>query len=218
MIQLIPAHTISRSTTLAILTLCLSFLSPIALHAGLVPNGGDLPNDLNNALRFDPATPTPAIVAFKDANLPLDRFIQVGFRTNNPSAFNITEIGWSKDNISYTNFNPNNFVNNINSPTDYRYSDIIDLGSPIGGSSTTAFYLRYTIPAGIEVGKAIQSKFLANADSFATNGILDFGTNNNFIAFTRSHTAVPEPTSLLLVSSAAMWLRWHARNRSKRPV
>ncbi len=216
MTRLIPANTISRSTTLALLTFCLISLSTIAIHAGLVPNGGDLPNDLNNALRFDPATPTPAIVAFKDANLPLDRFIQVGFRTNNPSAFNITDIAWSKDNISYTNFAPNDFVNNINSPSEYRYSDIIDLGSPIGGSSTTAFYLRYTIPSGIEVGKAIQSKFLANSDSFVTNGVLDFGSNNNFIAFTRSHTAVPEPTSLLLVSSAALWLRWRAKNRCKR--
>ena len=186
------------------------------LQAGLVSNGGDLEKDFNNALRFDPATPTPAKVAFVDANLPLDRYIQVGFRTNNPSAFNITEIAWSKDNISYTNFTPNNFVNDINSPTDYRYSDIIDLGAIIGGSSTTPFYIRYTIPAGIEIGKGIQSKFLANADAFATNGVLDFGQNNNFIALTRSHTAVPEPTSLMLVSSVALLLRWRLKSRSKR--
>jgi hypothetical protein len=216
MIQTLSLRMNLRSNSLALLVLCLAFQSLSTLHAGLVPNGGDLPTDLNNALRFDPATPTPAIVAFKDANLPLDRYIQIGFRTNNSTAFNITDIGWSKDNITYTNFTPNDFVNNINSPTDYRYSDIIDLGAPIGGSSTTAFYLRYTIPAGIEIGKAIQSKFLANSDAFANNGVLDFGSNNNFVAFTRSHTAVPEPTSLLQVSSAAVWLRWRAKRRSKR--
>ncbi|MCY3005780.1 MAG: hypothetical protein NTV29_07370, partial [Planctomycetota bacterium] len=48
-------------------------------HAGLVDGGGDLANDLNNAVRFDPSTPTNVIVAYKDANLPLDRYIQIGF-------------------------------------------------------------------------------------------------------------------------------------------
>ena len=145
-----------RFIVLVLTAICSMTANLSVLQAGLVPNGGDLEKDFNNALRFDPATPTPAKVAFVDANLPLDRYIQVGFRTNNPSAFNITEIAWSKDNISYTNFTPNNFVNDINSPSDYRYSDIIDLGAIIGGSSTTPFYIRYTIPAGIEIGKGIQ--------------------------------------------------------------
>jgi len=164
-------------------------------------------------LRFDPATPTPVIVAYKDANLPLDRYIQVGFRTNNPAAINVTAIAWSKDNVSYTDFTPNNFVNNVNSPSDYTYSSIIDLGNPIGGTSNTLFYLRYTLPAGITVGKIVQSNFLANSNAFATNGILDNAVNNNYLSITRSHTAVPEPTSLLLSSCALAFLGYRARKR-----
>lgn len=196
---------------------CATLFTSGGLQAGLVDGGGDLPNDLNNALRFDPSTPTPVIVAYKDANLPLNRFIQVGFRTNNPVAFNITSIGWSKDNVSYTDFSPSNFVNNVNSPTNYVYSSIIDLGSPIGGTSDDLFYLRYTIPAGIEVGKIVQSDFLANSNAFATNGVLGNSVNNNFLSITRTHTAVPEPTSLLLASGALGVLGWRAARRRRLP-
>ncbi|MFN6399700.1 MAG: PEP-CTERM sorting domain-containing protein [Planctomycetota bacterium] len=180
-------------------------------QAGLVDGGGDLLNDLNNAIRFDPSTPTPAIVAFKDANLPLDRYIQVGFRTTNSSAFNITGIAWSKDNVTYTDFAPNNFVNNVNSPSDYVYSSIIDLGTPIGGTSNSLFFVRYTIPSGIDAGKLVQSKFNGNSDGFATSGVLDNGVTNNFVSITRLHTAVPEPASLLLALSATSLFGWKWR-------
>lgn len=180
-------------------------------QAGLVDGGGDLLNDLNNAIRFDPSTPTPAIVAFKDANLPLDRYIQVGFRTTNSSPFNITGIAWSKDNVTYTEFIPNSFVNNVNSPTDYVYSSVIDLGTPIGGNSNTLFFVRYTIPAGIDASKLVQSKFIGNSDGFATSGVLDNGVTNNFVSITRLHTAVPEPASLLLACSATSLFGWKLR-------
>ncbi|MFN7797059.1 MAG: PEP-CTERM sorting domain-containing protein, partial [Planctomycetota bacterium] len=78
------------------------------------------------------------------------------------------------------------------------------------------FYLRYTLPAGIEVGSVVQSIFYANSNGAVSNGILADQFDNNFVTVTRSHTAVPEPTSLLLVSSAALWLRWRAKNRCKR--
>ena len=206
-------HCIRRLATCLIALFAIAIANSAHLRAGLVDGGGDLANDLNNALRFDPSTPTGAIVAFKDANLPLDRYIQVGFRTNNPAAIDISAIGWSKDNITYTEFTPNNFVNNVNSPSDYTYSTVIDLGAPIGGTSNTAFYLRYTLPAGIQVGKVVQSNFLANSNAFATNGVLGNAVNNNFISITRTHTAVPEPTSLLLAASAATWLGWRLRKR-----
>lgn len=206
-------HCIRRLAKCLIALFAIAIANSAQLRAGLVDGGGDLANDLNNALRFDPSTPTGAIVAFKDANLPLDRYIQVGFRTNNPAAIDISAIGWSKDNITYTEFTPNNFVNNVNSPSDYTYSTVIDLGAPIGGTSNTAFYLRYTLPAGIQVGKVVQSNFLANSNAFATNGVLDNAVNNNFISITRTHTAVPEPTSLLLAASAATWLGWRLRKR-----
>jgi hypothetical protein len=206
-------HCIGRLATCLIALFAIAIANSAQLRAGLVDGGGDLANDLNNALRFDPSTPTGAIVAYKDANIPLDRYIQVGFRTNNPTAIDISAIGWSKDNITYTEFTPNNFVNNVNSPSDYTYSSVIDLGAPIGGTSNTAFYLRYTLPAGIQVGKVVQSNFLANSNAFATNGVLDNAVNNNFISITRTHTAVPEPTSLMLAASAATWLGWRLRKR-----
>jgi len=206
-------HCIGRLAACLIALFAIAIANSEQLRAGLVDGGGDLANDLNNALRFDPSTPTGAIVAYKDANIPLDRYIQVGFRTNNPAAIDISAIGWSKDNITYTEFTPSNFVNNVNSPSDYTYSSVIDLGAPIGGTSNTAFYLRYTLPAGIQVGKVVQSNFLANSNAFATNGVLDNAVNNNFISITRTHTAVPEPTSLLLATSAATWLGWRLRKR-----
>ena len=186
------------------------------LQAGLVPNGGDLEKDFNNALRFDPATPTPAKVAFVDANLPLDRYIQVGFTTTNTTAFNVSEIGWSKDNVTYNSFSPNDFVNNIVSGGGVRTSSIIDLGSPIGGASTTRFFLRYTLPSGIDVGSVVQSFFYANSNGAVSGGILADEFGNSFVTVTRSHTAVPEPTSLMLVSSVALLLRWRLKSRSKR--
>jgi len=183
--------------------------------AGLVDGGGDLANDLNNAVRFDPSTPTNVIVAYKDANLPLDRYIQVGFRTNNGAPINVTSIGWSKDNMSYTDFVPDNFVNDINSPSNYVYSPIVDLGAPIGGTSDSVFYLRYTLPSGINVGKIVQSNFLANSNAFATNGVLDNAVNNNFLSITRSHTAVPEPGSILMACSAGGLFAWRLRKRGR---
>ncbi|MFM8401476.1 MAG: PEP-CTERM sorting domain-containing protein, partial [Pirellula sp.] len=140
----------------------------------------------------------------------------VGFSTTNTTPFNISSIGWSKDNVNYTAFSPNDFVNNILSGGGVRMSSVIDLGTTIGGNAASLFYLRYTLPAGIEVGSVVQSIFYANSDGAVSNGILADQFGNNFVTVTRSHTAVPEPTSLLLVSSVALWLRWRAKNRCKR--
>ncbi|MFM8572481.1 MAG: PEP-CTERM sorting domain-containing protein, partial [Pirellula sp.] len=104
----------------------------------------------------------------------------------------------------------------VNSPSQYVYSNIIDLGGPIGGTSNTLFFLRYTIPAGIEGGKTVQSIFLANSDGFTSGGVLENQVNNNFVSIARSHTAVPEPTSLLLVTTTAALLGWKLRRRQKR--
>jgi len=188
------------------------------LEAGLVPGGGDLDNDLNNALRFDPSSPTPVKVAFKDASLPSDRFIQVGFRTTNETPINISAIAWSKDNVSYTAFTPQDFVNNVNSASIYRYSSIIDLSSGIGGTSSTPFYVRYTIPEGITVGGVVQSVFLANSNGFTQNGIIAAEIGNSFVSLTRLHTAVPEPTSMLLTASVATFGLWRGLARRKKPI
>jgi len=186
------------------------------LHAGLVPGGGDLENDLNNALRFDPSTPTPVKVAYKDASLPSDRFIQVGFSTTNAASFSVTGIAWSKDNITYTEFTPSNFVDGIIAGSAVKYSPIIDLGTPISGSSSTPFFLRYTLPSGIELGSLVQSSFRANSNGSVSGGILSDQITNNFVSLTRLHTAVPEPTSLLLTASVAslgLWRHWSRRKK-----
>ncbi|MFM2219122.1 MAG: hypothetical protein RL240_3440, partial [Planctomycetota bacterium] len=181
----------------------------------LVPGGGDLDNDLNNALRFDPSTPTPVKVAYKDASLPVDRFIQVGFSTTNSAAFSVSAIAWSRDNITYQEFQPNNFVDGVASGGDVKYSSVIDLGAPIGGTSSTPFYLRYTLPSGIDMGALVQSAFRANSNGSTSNGILSDEITNNFVSLTRLHTAVPEPTSLLLLSSVGAWGIWRRVKRSK---
>ena len=183
--------------------------------AGLVDGGGDLANDLNNAVRFDPSTPTNVIVAYKDANLPLDRYIQVGFSTSNEIPFNITEIAWSRNNSTYTNFSPDNFVNDIASNGGIKLSNVIDLGSPIGGNASTLFYLRYTLPIGINVGSVVQSTFYANSNGAISSGRLADEIDNNFLSITRSHTAVPEPGSILMACSAGGLFAWRLRKRGR---
>jgi len=187
--------------SLSILALACCATYSASTHAGLVPGGGDLDNDLNNALRFDPSTPTPVKVAYKDASLPVDRFIQVGFSTTNPAAFSVSAIAWSRDNITFQEFQPNNFVDGVVSGGSVKYSSVIDLGAPIGGTSSTPFYLRYTLPAGIDMGALVQSAFRANSNGSTSNGILS--------------DEIPEPTSLLLLSSVGAWGIWRRVKRSK---
>ena len=201
--------------SLSILALACCATYSASTHAGLVPGGGDLDNDLNNALRFDPSTPTPVKVAYKDASLPVDRFIQVGFSTTNTAAFSVSAIAWSRDNITFQEFQPNNFVDGVVSGGSVKYSSVIDLGAPIGGTSSTPFYLRYTLPAGIDMGALVQSAFRANSNGSTSNGILSDEITNNFVSLTRLHTAVPEPTSLLLLSSVGAWGIWRRVKRSK---
>jgi hypothetical protein len=211
----LPSPLNSLRFSMSILALACCCTLSASTQAGLVPGGGDLDNDLNNALRFDPSTPTPVKVAYKDASLPVDRFIQVGFRTTTSNPINISSIAWSRDNITYTSFNPNDFVNNVNSASVYRYSSVIDLGSTIGGTSSTPFFVRYTLPTGIDIGSVVQSVFLANSNGAVTNGVISAEIGNGFVSLTRLHTAVPEPTSLLLLSSVGAWGIWRRVKRSK---
>jgi hypothetical protein len=204
-----------RCSFLAATVLLLGIVWNQPVHAGLVDGGGDLANDLNNAVRFDPSTPTNVIVAYKDANLPLDRYIQVGFSTTNTIPFNITEIGWSRNNLTYNNFAPDDFVNDIASGGGIKLSSVIDLGSPIGGNASTLFYLRYTLPIGINVGSVVQSTFYANSNGAVSSGRLADEIDNNFLSITRSHTAVPEPGSILLACSAGGVFAWRLRKRGR---
>jgi len=211
----LPSPLNSLRFSLSILALAFCCTLSASTQAGLVPGGGDLDNDLNNALRFDPSTTTPVKVAYKDASLPLDRFIQVGFSTTNSAAFSVSAIAWSRDNITYQEFQPNNFVDGVVSGGDVKYSSVIDLGAPIGGTSSTPFYLRYTLPSGIDMSALVQSAFRANSNGSTSSGILSDEITNNFVSLTRLHTAVPEPTSLLLLSSVGAWGIWRRVKRSK---
>ena len=172
-------------------------------QADLVPGLGDLERDMNSAVQFNPSVRTLVTVAYRDPNLPLSRFIQLGFRTTSETPFEITSIAWSLDNFNFTPFAPTDSVNNIDSPSNYQYSPIIDLGRFIGGPPASSFYLRYIIPSGLKEGTTVQSKFLANRDGHAENGVLAENVGNSFVFLTRVHTAIPEPTSVVLTLTAA---------------
>ncbi|MFN7733016.1 MAG: PEP-CTERM sorting domain-containing protein [Pirellula sp.] len=193
---------------MAILTLVTPGLQTAAV-AGLVTGGGNLNTDGTNARFFDPNTPTDVINRYGDNSLSSINFIQVGFRTNNVSAFDITNIAWSRDNVSYTAFTPSDSVTNIAAPPNFRYTSIISLSAPAG----SPFYIRFTLPAGIDVGKIIESRFIGNSDGLTSSGVLASDVNNTFLALTRTHTAIPEPTSMLLVLSGAGWVVCRARRK-----
>lgn len=190
-------------------------LGQLNAKAGFVSGGGDLLTDRNNAVRFDSSTPTNAIVSYQDPTLASIRYFQIGFKTTNGTPLNVTSIAWSVDNAVYNAFAPNDFVNNINSATVLTYSSIIDLGETFRLSATAPFYVRYTLPTGIDVGRLVQSQLLANTDGFVEGGALGDNSNENqFLRISRLHTAVvPEPTSMLLalvgggLLGARRWLR-----------
>jgi MYXO-CTERM domain-containing protein len=197
---------------------CLAWVASMSIghleaEAGLVTGGGDLLTDRNNAVRFDPSTPTDAIVSYQDPTLASIRYFQIGFRTTNAAPFDVTSIAWSVDNLVYNSFAPNDFVNNIDSPTILRYSSIIDLGDTFRLSGSMPFYVRYTLPSGIEIDSVVQSRLRANDSGFVQDGVL--GDNGGqFLRINRLHTAVvPEPTSMLLALTgvgllgARRWLR-----------
>lgn len=186
--------------------LLFALFAPILIgsaRADLVPGLGDLDKDMNNATQFNPSVRTLVTVAYRDPNLPLSRFIQLGFRTTSETPFEITSIAWSFDNLNFTAFAHTDVVENVDSPSDYKYSPIIDLGRFIGGPPATTFYLRYIIPSGLKEGTTVQSKFLANRDGYAENGVLAENVGNSFVFLTRSHTAIPESTSIVLTLTAA---------------
>ena len=205
---------LSSSTCVACLAwVAAMFLGHLEAEAGLVTGGGDLSIDRNNAVRFDPSTPTNAIVSYQDPTLASIRYFQVGFRTTNAAPFNVTSIAWSVDNLVYNSFAPNDFVNNIDSPTTLRHSPIVDLGDTFRLSGSMPFYVRYTLPSGIDIGSLVQSRLVANDSGFVAGGVLA-DSGGQFLRINRLHTAVvPEPTSMLLALTgvgllgARRWLR-----------
>lgn len=194
----------------ALATLWTSGLQTAAV-AGLVTGGGNLNTDGTNARFFDPTTPTDVINRYADTSLNSITFIQVGFRTNNVSAFNVTNIGWSRDNVSYTAFTPSDFVNNVAAPPNFQLSSIVSLSSAAG----SPFFIRFTLPTGIDPGSVVESGFFANSDGATSGGRLSSSGSNTFITFTRTHTAVPEPTSIMLALSGAGWIVYRTRRNRR---
>lgn len=187
-------------------------------QADLVPGLGDLERDMNSAVKFNPSVRTLVTVAYRDPNLPLSRFIQLGFSTDSNIDFSILGLQWSKDNLNFFSFTPTDSIYGIASGSGTRYSDIIDLGTHGGGTSSATFYLRYIIPAGLMAGTKIQSVFLANSNGSHSNGVLTDQIDNHFVSLTRLHTAIPEPSSLLLLLVVVTLgiLRFRALERVKR--
>lgn len=171
-------------------------------QADLVPGLGDLANDMNTASQFNPSVRTLVTVAYRDPNLPLSRFIQLGFSLDSNIDLTIFQISWSRDNLNYHDFFPSNSIDGIVAGQGVCYSDIIDVGAP-AGSLFSGFYLRYVIPPGLKEGTKIQSVFLANSNGSRSNGVLTDEIGNSFVSLTRLHTAIPEPTSIFLTLTAA---------------
>lgn len=183
---------------------CLLLLVLLALtwnasaQADLVPGLGDLEKDMNNATQFNPSDRTLVTVAYRDPNLPLSRFIQLGFSTDSAIEFSILGLQWSKDFTNFINFTPTDSIDGIIAGRGIRYSEVIDIGTHATGATSSTFYLRYIIPAGIAAGTKIQSVFLANSNGSRSNGVLSDQIDNHFVSLTRLHTAIAEPSSLLL--------------------
>ncbi len=195
---------------IAIMTLVMPGLQSRAV-AGLVNGGSDLVTSGTNARFFDPTTPTDVINRYADESLNSVTFIQVGFRTNNVSAFNVTNIAWSRDNVSYTAFTPSDFVNNVAAPPNFHLSSIVSLSSTAG----SPFFIRFTLPTGIDPGSVVESGFFANSDGATSGGRLSSAGSNAFVTFTRTHTAVPEPTSIMLALSGAGWIVYRTRRNRR---
>jgi hypothetical protein len=137
----------------------------------------------NTCATFDPSTPSTAVETFTSANLQTNRYFQLALLTNAGVSYNITDLAWSKDGTSFTNFSPVSL--NLNSDGSRVYTNIYDFGSAIG----IPLYLRYTLPAGVTLGKVIQGTLIANNDGANSGGILS-SSFNGYQAVNRASVAV----------------------------
>jgi len=126
----------------------------------------------NSCATFDSSTPSNVIQRFQTQNLSSNQFFQLSLLTNSGITYTITDLAWSKDGSSFTDFNPISL--NLNANGSRSYTDIVNYGSAIG----IPLYLRYTLPAGVTPGAIIEGTLIANNNGSNSGGILSDSLNN----------------------------------------
>ena len=137
----------------------------------------------NTCATFDASTPSTAVQPFTSANLQTIRYFQLSLLTNAGVSYTITDLAWSKDGTSFTNFSP--FSLSLNANGSRSYTNIVDYGSAIG----VPLYLRYTIPSGVAPGAIIEGTLIANDNGSNGSGIL-IDSINNYQAVNRQSLSV----------------------------
>lgn len=108
--------------------------------------------------------------------------------TNAGFSYTITDLAWSKDGTSFTNFSPISL--SLNADASRSYTNIIDYGSAIG----VPLYLRYTLPTGVALGKVMEGTLIANNNGANSGGILS-DSLNNYQAINRDSLSVAGSTT-----------------------
>ena len=126
----------------------------------------------NVCATFDASTPSTAVQPFTSQNLQTNRYFQLSLLTNAGFSYTITDLAWSKDGTSFTNFSPISLSLNANGSR--SYTNIVDYGSAIG----IPLYLRYTLPTGVALGKVIEGTLIANNNGTNNAGILSDSLND----------------------------------------
>ena len=135
---------VSRMLHLAPIAMALTAFVSLGNCGSAAVVTGDLAGRGNSAITFDPLTPTPVIVRFTDPNLFTAQAYQLAFRTNNGFAFDVTNVMYSFDNLSYYGFDAGILGVGVGPAV---VSNPQFLGS--AGASRT-IYFAYELPAGLE--------------------------------------------------------------------
>ena len=126
----------------------------------------------NTCATFDSSSASTAVQGFTSFNLTTNQYFQLSLLTNAGVSYTITDLAWSKDGTSFTNFSPVSLSLNANGSR--AYTNIVNYGSAIG----IPLYLRYTLPAGVTPGAAIEGTLIANNNGTNNLGILSDSLNN----------------------------------------
>lgn len=150
----------------------------------------------NNCNTFNPTTTSSVVQTYTSQNLTSNQYFQIGFRSSDGAAYSISNIKYSTDNTTFTDYTPGSLT------TGSSYS----LGSILNIPTTDPFYISYDIPSGIPDTINIDSVFKANDDGFVNgNGALDSASGNRFTNIERSSlsTSIPVPAPLPILGAAA---------------
>jgi len=157
----------AMGAALALAIFLSSVLAPSRAQAACLTTVGE-----NVCATFDASTPSTAVQSFTSQNLQTNRYFQLSLLTNAGFSYTITDLAWSKDGISFTNFSPISLSLNANGSR--SYTNIVNYGSAIG----IPLYLRYTLPTGVALGKVIEGTLIANNNGSNNLGVLSDSLNN----------------------------------------